>query len=139
MKKIIFTIIGIIILIILAIGIFWRFTPKRTYTLSIPKFEDIESIKVSQNDQEIIIYNTLNISKILTIFENKTTTMESIQDTPSNVSNFIQVKLILKNKDEKTLFLYQRNNKYYLEQSYNGIYELTEAEYNIVLEYFSKD
>ncbi len=61
--------------------------------------------------------------------EKRTTKEESIQDSPINVSDKIKIDFHFVNGGISTLFIYQKNKYYYIEQPYNGIYKITENEY----------
>ena len=60
---------------------------------------------------------------------------ESIQDAPVNVENEIKVDFYLLDKETSTLFVYIKNDKYYIEQPYNGIYQMSGDEYNSIEKY----
>ena len=54
-RNALFVILGIIVLVALAIGIFYHFRDRRTYTLNLPQLEKLESISLNQNEKDIII------------------------------------------------------------------------------------
>ena len=42
-RNVLFTVLGIIVLVVLMIGVFYHFRDRRTYTLNLPKLEKLES------------------------------------------------------------------------------------------------
>lgn len=62
----------------------------------------------------------------------RTTKEESIQDIPTGMEESITITF---NSGEKTtVFVYKKADKYYIEQPYNGIYEITQEEYNDIMQ-----
>ena len=54
-RNVLFTVLGIIVLVVLMIGVFYHFRDRRTYTLNLPKLEKLESISLKQNEKNVII------------------------------------------------------------------------------------
>lgn len=54
---------------------------------------------------------------------------------PVNVENEIKINFKITNNEIKTIYVYKRKNKHYIEQPYNGIYEISEDEYNSIEKY----
>ena len=52
-----------------------------------------------------------------------------IQDIPVNTEEKLKIDFHFVEKGTSTLFLYKRKNNFYIEQPYNGIYKITEREY----------
>jgi len=92
-------------------------------------------ITIEQNGNEKIIENIKEIKDIVYILsepERKTRT-QSIQDFPTNVEDVISVHF---NCGEiLTLYVYEKNNEYFIEQAYNGIYRISADEYNSIEKY----
>lgn len=127
---------GIIVIVfaILIIGIFYHFRDRRTYELDLPQINKLEKVLLKENETEISISDTQEINNFLDSINGtkRITKEESIQDYPINVDNIIQVDFILKDKDISTIFVYIKKDKYYIEQPYNGIYQINEEEYNLI-------
>ena len=60
------------------------------------------------------------------------TNKESVQDVPQ-VDNYIKIDFQLDN-GVSTIFVYEDGGRYYIEQPYQGIYELDSAVYSLIKE-----
>lgn len=137
-KKIIIYIFVLFMALGAILGIFcYNKLNKLNYTLNLPSSEELSGIALEQNaigmetkDSEIIkdIVNVINGVK-------RTTNKESIQDSPVNVDNEIRVDFNFKEEGTSTVWVYEKNNKYYIEQPYNGIYRISPDEYNSIEKY----
>ena len=65
----------------------------------------------------------------------RTTTSESIQDSPINVENEIKIDFKYKENKTSTVFVYKKKGKYFIEQPYNGIYRISPDKYNSIEKY----
>lgn len=74
----------------------------------------------------------MNLSEV-----KRTTTNESIQDSPINVENEIKIDFEYEENKTSTVFVYKKNGKYFIEQPYNGIYRISPDEYNSIEKYIS--
>ena len=121
-KNVLFAVLGIIVLVVLVIGIFYHFRDRRTYTLNLPQLEKLESISLNQNEKDISINGREEMKDILYVLNGtkRVTKNESIQDF-----HFIEAGV-------STIFVYKKNNSYYIEQPYNGIYQISGDEYNSI-------
>lgn len=106
-----------------------------SYTIDIFDLEEIISISIdtleqSNNIKEFSDKETINT--IYDIFQDKTTYTQSINDNPTDPD--ILYFITFKNKDNelKSVYVYQKNSNYYIEQPYNGIYELSKADFLII-------
>jgi len=130
--------LSLLILSVLFMGVYSEFPTINTnqYTLQLPLMEgSFETITIEQNGNEKIIENIKEIKDIVYILsepERKTRT-QSIQDFPTNVEDVISVHF---NCGEiLTLYVYEKNNEYFIEQAYNGIYRISADEYNSIEKY----
>lgn len=62
----------------------------------------------------------------------RVTKNESIQDAPINIDDEIKVDFHFIEAEVSTIFVYKKNNSYYIEQPYNGIYQISGDEYNSI-------
>ena len=67
-RNVLFTVLGIIVLVVLMIGVFYHFRDRKTYTLNLPKLEKLESISLKQNEKNVIIMLLLMIKKKCKIY-----------------------------------------------------------------------
>ena len=112
---------------------------KSSYTLNIPSDDNVYSINLEQNGKRIEVSEQDKIKDIIYIISEvkRTTTNESIQDSPINVENEIKIDFEYEENKTSTVFVYKKNGKYFIEQSYNGIYRISPDEYNSIEKYIS--
>ncbi len=127
----------VFILVILIFTLCFAIINKPKYNLKLPEISDVSSISLTLNDNEVKLDKEEEITSIITTLmsNGRTTKIESIQDFPVNVSNVITIKIYHKSSGSSTLFVYERKGNYYLEQPYNGIYEISSDEYNSILNF----
>ena len=137
MQRKFFIILIIILLMLMILGIFYYFMNSRTYNLKLPQLEKLESISLEQDTNKKVINDNEKMKDIINILNEtkRTTKEESIQDSPVNTNNKIKIDFNFKETGASTLFVYERNNKYYIEQPYNGIYRISMDEYNSIEKY----
>lgn len=117
-------------------GVLWyKYENRRVYTLNIPDSYELNSIVVESKKGNFTTSDEKEMEDILTdIAElNLKTKIESSQDMPTGVANFIAIRLYYREDKVKNFYLYEKKNKYYLEEPYNGIYKLKENDYNFLL------
>lgn len=136
--KIIISVLFICATAILGIVCFDKIN-KSSYTLNLPSADSINNIILKQNDKNTDLSDEEIIKDIIYVLGGvkRTTKEESIQDSPTNVDNEIQVNFKFKNNETtkggiSTIFVYEKKGKYYIEQPYNGIYRISADEYNSV-------
>lgn len=61
---------------------------------------------------------------------------ESVNDFPVNSTKNMKINLIYSNSNE-VVFAYSRDNKYYFEKTYGGIFLTTEENYNKIKDIFN--
>lgn len=132
-----FMVLVIILFLLMMAGIVYHFMNKRTYKLNLPQLENVKSISLEQNANGNVISDKEGMKDIINILNGKerTTKQESIQDAPINTNHKIKIDFNFKETGTSTLFIYEKNNKYYMEQPYNGIYKILEDEYNSIQKY----
>ena len=112
---------------------------KSSYTLNIPSDDSVYNINLEQNGKKIEVSEQDKIKDIIYIISEvkRTTTSESIQDSPINVENEIKIDFEYEENKTSTVFVYKKNGKYFVEQPYNGIYRISPDEYNSIEKYIS--
>ena len=136
-------IIFIIILLVCVGGVlgilYFNKINKYSYTLNIPSDDSVYSINLEQNGKRIEVSEQDKIKDIIYIISEvkRTTTNESIQDSPINVENEIKIDFEYEENKTSTVFVYKKNGKYFVEQPYNGIYRISPDEYNSIEKYIS--
>ena len=121
MKK---SIIGTIFIITCCL--FLSSCKKKAEPISLPLTGAVESVEVALGDEDIIHTDEEWIASFMQkIGDGKPTSKESVQDVPS-VSKYTKVD-ILYNSNTSIVFIYEENSKWYVEQPYQGIYEIDET------------
>lgn len=105
------------------------------FTLNIYKLNEVSSITIdtmSQYDNTKEFTDENSINEIYNVFVNKKTNIESVNDTPVNPDTMYVINFKTKNDDSKLIYIYKKGNNYFIEQPYNGVYQLTKEEYNLI-------
>ena len=109
--------------------------------LHLPDFADLKSVTLTQRGGEEAELVDADGEDVLFILQGngRTTRTESVQDAPVNVDGWIKVDMNFWKGGAATLFVYQRSSardgEYFIEQPYNGIYEISGDEYNAIEKY----
>ncbi len=101
------------------------------YKLNLPKLENIKSISIEQNANELVIDSGDEMENLLSLLNGngRTTKTASVQDAPVNADKVLKVNFNFVETGVSTLFVYQKNGKYYIEQPYNGIFQISADDY----------
>lgn len=100
----------------------------RAEPIILPDLEEVISVKVSEDDDELVYTDVEDISSIISkINEAKATSKPTVQDNPVNVDNYYSVYITANEEQSTTLYIYKEKSKWYIEQPYQGIYETDEA------------
>ena len=135
MKKKLKIFIGIAIIMVVVLAIFIAVQiNQETYEIAIPSLDEVTLVSIdslSQYDNVTEFDGKEEIAKIYHIFRNQTTTQESINDNPVNPD--ILFLVTFKKNDETTkVYIYKKNNQYYIEQPYNGIYTIAKKDFETI-------
>lgn len=112
------------------------YADKDKIKINLPKKEDIIKIGIitgSQNNNYFEYDDIDSIEKIYSIFDGLETSTPSVTYNP-DVRGEMYAIFIYTSMDDKPFYynIYNNNDKYFVEQSYNGIYEVSEEDFNIV-------
>ena len=124
-----------------------NYSANGTFKLNLLDKDDI--IKVGINtyaqDSNYFEYDDKNIiDKIYNIFSDLETKVVSKTYNPENPDEMYSIKFICdpmkliysdKVREDTIIEIYKKDGKYYAEQRYNGIYEITEKDFNIIKNY----
>ena len=111
---------------------------KKEYTINIPNIDDITKVVIntmSQYDNVIEITDKEDIRNIYNVFYNRTTTKESVSKNPDNPDELFDIIFIDNENNNIGIYIYTKDDKCYLEQTNNGIYETSLNDFNTVKEY----
>lgn len=130
-------IISIVVVLLICIVLYVFFMNKNIYTLNIPKAEELNGITVERGEVKKEMTDAQAIEEILSILNGngRMTKEESVNDAPVDVKNPIKVELNFKEEGTSAVYAYEKKGGYYLEQAYNGIYEISEDEYKSLEKY----
>ncbi len=131
--------------LVLTVGFWALYSSMRSYELHLPDFADLKSITLTQPGGEEVELVDARAEDVLFLLKGngRTTNTESIQDAPVNVENWIKVDMNFWESGTSTLFVCHRpesrNGEYFIEQPYNGIYEISGEEYNSIQKYAEQE
>lgn len=119
-------------------GILWyKWSNRDTYILDIPNSYNLSSISYELESGSITISDEAAMDKVLNGLHDLglSTQDESVQDVPINCENLVPIRFYYKEEDTVgNFYIYKRKDKYYLEEPYNGVYKITEEEYNYIID-----
>ena len=130
-------IIAIIIFLTVIAMVFFLLMNKETYSLNLPKTEEVTRIMISTDTVKKEVTSIEEIKDIIYVLEGneRTTKKESINDSPVNAETPIKIEFHFQQSGGSILYIYTQRNQYYLEQPYNGIYPISGDEYNSIAKY----
>ena len=113
--------------------------------IHIPSIDSITEIKVGNKASNFEIYKSLSeneISDIVDLLKKQNILVDkSVNDNPVNVKNYLAFRLSFKEKGEELsliYYIYEKDNKAYIEIPYTGIWEISKDDYGIIVERFNK-
>lgn len=102
----------------------------------LPNEADLESIVLSEsteeNNKHITIADNEEIKNIIDSIKSnsKKTNKESINDIPTNVGYYIKLEFSHSKGGSSVAYAYKMEDRYYIEQPYNEIWEITQELYD---------
>jgi hypothetical protein len=114
-----------LILFVLIITLCLSGCGKKANPIELPLTENISSIEIPGGIKDTIITDKEIIASFIKkVLEAMPTSKQSVQDVPT-VSEYTRVDFVSA-KNFSSIFIYQENSKWYIEQPYRGIYETDE-------------
>lgn len=112
-------------------------TNNSSYALDLPSADSVYRINLEQSGKRLEISEQDKIYDIVNVVGavKRTTNIDSIQDSPTNVDNEIKIDFEFGENKISTVFVYEKKDKYFIEQPYNGIYRISSDEYNSIVKY----
>lgn len=135
MKKIITVIVCSISFLVLSACV-----SKKKLILPEPESISIISIQNKLSDNVKTITKREDISKLIKEIQkqSKSTSLESVNDQPTNVKDYIIIKFYHQNEEkDSVVYLYTKKKRQYIEQPYAGIWEVNPDIANRIKEFFS--
>lgn len=127
----------IVLFVVIAIGgiIWYKLATRQVYIPDIPNSHNLSSISyelptgietVAEEEKMDRVLNGLNEL-------NLETKSVSVQDVPTDVENLVSIRLNYKEDAVGSFYLYSKNDKYYIEEPYNGIYKIDKDKYEYII------
>lgn len=98
---------------------------------------DVDKMEISEGNIIKEITNKDDIKLVFDILNNLGEGTESINDFPVNSTKIVKINLRYSNSNVE-VFAYIRDNKYYFERPYVGIFSTTEENYNKINDIFNR-
>lgn len=134
-NKIVSIIVAVVV--VLAIGgiVWYKLATRQVYVPDIPNSHNLSSISYELPTGIVTVAETEKMDKILNGLSelNLKTQSVSVQDAPTEVENLISIRLNYKEDAVGSFYLYSKKEKYYIEEPYNGIYKISEDDYDFVV------
>ncbi|HBV68345.1 MAG TPA: hypothetical protein DEF04_09290 [Clostridiales bacterium] len=109
-------------------------SPSKADPIALPSINEIISVEITTGIEDIIHKDEAWIkSFIQKVSEATPTSKESVQDVPT-VSKYTRVDIV-GDKKISSIFIYEENSEYYIEQAYKGIYKTDET----ILDFLKSD
>ena len=135
-KKEIIKLIVIIALAAIMCGVVYVLSNNKK--INLPKMGEIKEVLIKEDNRVVTISEKKEIEKIYKIIENKKSMKKSVTDTPKDVKKLIKISFIIGDDEKNIMNIYMKDDMYYLEQPYNGIFKLSKKEYEDIMMYLSK-
>ena len=102
---------------------------KKASPITLPQADEITSVDISVGKCTVSHSDITWIDEIITgLLNSELTTKESVQDVPQ-LESYIRIDFQYKT-GTSTIFAYEDKGKYYIEQPYQGIYEIDSQLFN---------
>lgn len=109
------------------------------YNIKLTDINDIKKIGINNGKQDNNYFEYKDedtIKGIYNIFEGLKTKVDSLTFNPENPEEYYSVEIYTEDSEnaitDTSVEVYKKNDKYYAEQRYNGIYEITEEDFNVI-------
>ena len=135
-KKEIIKLIVIIALAAIMCGVVYVLSNNKK--INLPKMGEVEEVLIKEDNRVVTISDKKEIEKIYKIIENKKSMKKSVTDTPKDVKKLIKISFIIGDDEKNIMNIYMKDDMYYLEQPYNGIFKLSKKEYEDIMMYLPR-
>lgn len=129
----------LVIFVVIVIGgiVWYKIESREVFVPDIPNSHNLSSISYELPSGIITVAEEEKMDAILNgIYDlNLSTKSVSVQDYPTNVLDIVAIRFYYKEDDVVgNFYIYKKKDKYYLEEPYNGIYKITEEDYNYIID-----
>lgn len=101
--------------------------------INLPKVGEVEEVLIKEDNRVVTIGDKKEIEKIYKIIENKKSMKKSVTDTPKDVKKLTKISFIIGDDEKNIMNIYMKDDMYYLEQPYNGIFKLSKKEHEDIM------
>ena len=133
--------VSILIVLFIFIGlggiVWYKLESRQVYIPDIPNSHNLSSISYELDSGIVTVADEEKMNNILNgLFElDLSTKSVSVQDVPVNVEDLVAIRLYYKEEDVVgNFYIYRKNNNYYFEEPYNGIYKIDAEKYNYIID-----
>ncbi len=135
-KNILIIFITLLIVIVVSISVlFYSILFKNIYNMDERIFDIsiITDVAINDDGETFVTNNKDYIEELLSVIKgsNRTTRKQSVSDSP-NGEKIVCIDINYINNSYKRIYAYNYENDYYLELPYEGVYKLSENEYNLI-------
>ena len=130
----------LVVLAMAMVAILMSACSKKEYTLDLPKEADnYSSITLTLNSDDRTIKLAENMQKILDklVGTGRTTTQENLNSVIDE-SEKLKIDFEFCKGGTSTVYVLQQEEKYYIEQDLNGVYEITKEEYDSITTFYNE-
>lgn len=135
-NKLVCGLIVLFVIVTIAGLVLYKLETRQVYILDIPNSYNLSSISYELESGSITVMTEKEMDKVLNgIYAlNLSTKSVSVQDYPADVENLVSIRFYYKEEDSVgNIYIYKKKNKYYLEEPYNGVYKITDENYNYII------
>lgn len=134
-NKIVSIIVAVVVVLSIGGIVWYKLATRQVYVPDIPNSHNLSSISYELPTGIVTVAETEKMDKILNGLSelNLKTQSVSVQDAPTEVENLVSIRLNYKEDAVGSFYLYSKKEKYYIEEPYNGIYKISEDDYDFVV------
>ena len=130
-------IIFLFVILVFGVLVWYKLENRDVYILDIPNSHNLSSISYELESGIVTVMTEEEMDKVLNgIYDlNLSTQSVSVQDYPTEAEHLVAIRFYYKEEDSVgNFYIYKRKDKYYLEEPYNGVYKISEEDYNYIID-----
>jgi hypothetical protein len=130
-------IIFLFVILVFGVLVWYKLENREVYILDIPNSHNLSSISYELESGIVTVMTEEEMDKVLNgIYDlNLSTQSVSVQDYPTEAEHLVAIRFYYKEEDSVgNFYIYKRKDKYYLEEPYNGVYKISEEDYNYIID-----
>jgi hypothetical protein len=130
-------IIFLFVVLVFGVLVWYKLENRDVYILDIPNSHNLSSISYELESGIVTVMTEEEMDKVLNgIYDLDLSTQSvSVQDYPTEAEHLVAIRFYYKEEDSVgNFYIYKRKDKYYLEEPYNGVYKISEEDYNYIID-----